>query len=312
MMPTTAAFDPLHHLDQMAELIGQISGESVEKVKDQLEWERAHPGCTVAQDFARSGGPRYKWGPHLEKFYGSTSAFLYELAVWNRNSVKSRMRRWTERQMRRQGRPLDVLSVGDGLGFDCLHFARKGHRATYFELPGLSERFARKLFERSATQIAVLTDPSAIECGAYDAITCFDVLEHVPDPPAMVRTLASYLRPGGRLYVSAPFYVILPWYPTHLKSNRRFSGSLKLFRQAGLHLVDGRFDWCPIVLQKPDGASSPSPRRGAIAVRLTGAVLTLGRLAAWPFSPVHLVRRHCNRPFAVGSMPGGGGRNGDL
>jgi SAM-dependent methyltransferase len=311
-MTTAAGFDPLHHLDQMAGLIGEISGEPIDKVTDRLERERAHPGCTVAEDFARCGGPRYRWGPHLESFYGSTNAFLYELAVWNRNSVKSRMRRWTERQMRRDGPPLDVLSVGDGLGFDCLHFASKGHRVTYFELPGLSERFARRLFQRSGVPVTVLTDTTAIQQQAYDAITCFDVLEHVPDPPAMVRTLASYLRPGGRLFVSAPFYVILPWYPTHLRSNRRYSGSLKLFRQAGLHLVDGKFNWCPIVLQKPDAAGAVYPQRGARYVRLTAPILALGRLGAWPFSPVHLIRRQCNRPFRSGSSrsPGGSGGGG--
>ena len=29
-------------------------------------------------------------------------------------------------------RMLDVLGVGDGLGFDCLHLARRGHRARPF------------------------------------------------------------------------------------------------------------------------------------------------------------------------------------
>jgi 2-polyprenyl-3-methyl-5-hydroxy-6-metoxy-1,4-benzoquinol methylase len=297
MIRTAARFDPLHSLQQMAELIAQISGESVDTARRRLKFEFEHPGRSVAQDFARHGGPAYKWGPHLESFYNQTNAFLYELAVWNRNSVKARMRRWTSRLLARQGSSLDVLSIGDGLGFDCLYFARKGHRVTYFELPGLSERFARELFSRNGAQIPILTDPSAIETGAYDAITCFDVLEHVPDPAAMVKTLASYLRPGGRLFVSAPFYMVLPWYPTHLQASRRFSGSVTLYEQAGLRLVDGRFDWCPIVLAKPDSDDLPRPKRGALAVRLTAPVLMLGRFGAWPFCPVHLIRKLCNRPF---------------
>jgi SAM-dependent methyltransferase len=297
MIGTAARFDPLHSLQQMAELISHVSGESVDTAKRRLQFEFAHPGRSVAEDFARIGGPAYKWGPHLESFYGKTNAFLYELAVWNRNSIKGRMRRWTARMLRRQGSSFDVLSIGDGLGFDCLYFKRKGHRVSYFELPGFSERFARELFSRNDAQIPILTDPSAIETEAYDVITCFDVLEHVPDPVAMVKTLASYLRPGGRLFVSAPFYMVLPWYPTHLRASRRFSGSVRLYEQAGLRLVDGRFDWCPIVLAKPDRNDSPRPKRGAMAVRLTSPVLMLGRLGAWPFWPVHLIRKMCNRPF---------------
>jgi SAM-dependent methyltransferase len=297
MAQSAARFDPLHSLQQMAELIAQISGESVDTARQRLEFEREHPGCSVAEDFARHGGPRYEWGPHLESFYGTTNAFLYELAVWNRNSVKSRMRRWTARLLERQGQNLDVLSIGDGLGFDCLYFRRKGHRPTYFELPGLSERFARELFNRNGVQIPVLTDPAAIGREAYDAITCFDVLEHVPDPKGLVKTLASYLRPGGKLFVSAPFYMVLPWYPTHLRASRRYSGSISLYESAGLRLVDGRFDWCPIVLQKPDAQGRTTPKRGALAVRLTAGVLKLGRLGAWPFCPVHLIRKRCNREF---------------
>ncbi len=298
MTRLAARFNPLHSLQQMAELIAQISGESVDIAKRRLEWERLHPGCSVAEDFARHGGPRYVWGPHLESFYGQTNAFLYELAVWNRNSVKSRMRRWTARLMdRQQGPSLDILSIGDGLGFDCLYFARKGHRVAYFELPGLCERFARELFARSAAEIPIVTDPSELSRDSYDAITCFDVLEHVPDPAGMVKTLASCLRPGGRLFVSAPFYMVLPWYPTHLRVSRKFSGSLTLYEQAGLRLVDGRFDWCPIVLQKPDQNGCVYPKRGALAVKLTAPVLMLGRLGALPFAPVHLIRRMCNRRF---------------
>ncbi len=290
-------FDPLRKLDDMAGLIAHVTGEPVERVVARLESERVRPGHSVADDFAKSGGPRYVWGPHMEAFYGETDAFIYELAVWNRNRMKAGLRRWTERHLARQNRPLDLLGIGDGLGFDCLHLARKQHRVTYFELPGKGERFARALFERSGAAVAVLTDPEAIGREAYDAITCFDVLEHVPDPPAMVWTLASHLRPGGLLYISAPFFMIHGGYPTHLKSNRKYSGRLAMYRAAGLRLVGGTMSWCPVILQKPGAEGASRSTLGCLGVTAMGPVFAIGRFAAWPFAPLHWVRRRGNRVF---------------
>ena len=40
--------------------------------------------------------------------------------------------------------------------------------------------------------------------GEYDAVLCTQVLEHVPDPQAVLRELHRILRPGGRLYMTLP------------------------------------------------------------------------------------------------------------
>jgi SAM-dependent methyltransferase len=282
----------------MASLIAEASGVEVAEAERRLEVELRHPGRSVAEDFAARGGPRYTPGPQMDAFYASTDAFLYELAVWNNNRLKIRMRRWIGRHMGGAGRPLDVLSIGDGLGFDCLHLARQGHRVTYFELPGQSERFARRLFEQSDVAIPMLSDPAAIPAGAFDAITCLDVLEHVPDPPAMVRTLATYLRPGGLLYVSAPFQLVLRWYPTHLRESRRYAGDLRLYEQAGFTLVGGRAGWDPIVVQKADAAGQkPNPMSARVSVLLAKPLWTLGRYVAWPYVPLHFFRRLMSKEF---------------
>ena len=40
--------------------------------------------------------------------------------------------------------------------------------------------------------------------GAYDAVLCTQVLEHVPNPDAVIAELHRVLRPGGRLYMTVP------------------------------------------------------------------------------------------------------------
>jgi 2-polyprenyl-6-hydroxyphenyl methylase/3-demethylubiquinone-9 3-methyltransferase len=43
---------------------------------------------------------------------------------------------------------------------------------------------------------------AAREPGQYDVVTCMEMLEHVPDPAAIVKACATLVRPGGQVFFS--------------------------------------------------------------------------------------------------------------
>jgi 2-polyprenyl-3-methyl-5-hydroxy-6-metoxy-1,4-benzoquinol methylase len=304
--PNPVRFDPIHSSAQMAELISSVTQQPAAEVLERLRKEFLDPGISVATDFEARGVERYVMSDGMMRFYTESDGFLFELAIWNRNANKRFMCGMILRLIAEHfAKPVDVLSIGDGMGFDCLEFARAGHRVTYFELPGKTEACARKIFAATGTDIPVLTDPAALLPNSCDALVCLDTLEHVPDPSEMVRQIVSYLRPGGLLFVHAPFYMIHPRYPTHLKSSRKYAGSLRLFTDHGLRPIDGDLFWNPIMLAKPDAQGNyPATRfKRRFILRAGGMILSLGRAGLFPLRLVHAIRRRGNRWFDKTGKP---------
>lgn len=292
--------EQLRNQEKIIAWIAELTGQPETSVRSRLREEFDNLGANVGRAFREAGLEPYVWSEKLARFYEQTDAFLYELVIWNRNRLKRRMRRWVaKRLVSSEGRRMNVLCIGDGLGFDSVYLAQSGLSVTYFEVPGYTESFARKVFAECGQDITVLTDQAHIRSGAYDAVVCLDVLEHVPDPPGLVQMMANYLRPGGRLIVHAPFYMVHPSNPTHLKANRRYSGSLSLYEKHGFRLVDGEAGWNPIALQKLGNGSPRVWRFGPklLGLRLAGLYLALGRFSTLPFWWIDSYRRRRNEWF---------------
>jgi 2-polyprenyl-6-hydroxyphenyl methylase / 3-demethylubiquinone-9 3-methyltransferase len=99
-----------------------------------------------------------------------------------------------------------VLDVGCGGGLLAEALAREEAAVTAIDLaPGMIE-VARLHAAESALRIdyrvAAAEDLAQSAPAAFDAVTCMEMLEHVPQPAGMVATLARLLRPGGALFVS--------------------------------------------------------------------------------------------------------------
>lgn len=108
-----------------------------------------------------------------------------------------------------------VLDVGCGAGLLSEALAREGAHVVALDLaPELIEIARLHLLEtqgtQPATQAALRIDyrVQSVETistefpSRFDAITCMEMLEHVPDPSSVVNACANLLKPGGRLIVS--------------------------------------------------------------------------------------------------------------
>ena len=286
--------------EKVVKWLSQLTNKSPISVRSRLHKERDNPGINVSDAMRQYGLEPHIWTDKLTEFYSQTDAFLYELIVWNLNKRKRRMRRRIGKYLYKSlGQNLDILTVGDGLGVDSIYLARAGHHVTYIETSVYAQSFAKKIFADCDKDINVLDDPNQIPKKSYDVVVCLDVLEHVPDPHEFVKTMTSYLKPNGHFIVHAPFFQIHPSTPTHLKSNRKYSGSLRLYEKHGLKLVDGEPTWSPIAFKKisgeKNGYSSLKPK--LLALRLAGLYLALGRFTILPFLWVNSYQRKGRRWF---------------
>ncbi len=110
-------------------------------------------------------------------------------------------------------RPLqgcDVLEVGSGLGGALLELRRRGIRATGVEPSGeWCGIIRRRLLESGVRERCIVQgigEHLPFADASADVVFTLQVLEHVDEPERVMAEIDRVLRPGGRLYISAPNY----------------------------------------------------------------------------------------------------------
>ena len=100
---------------------------------------------------------------------------------------------------------LTLLDIGCGGGLVCEPMARMGATVTGVDPAAASIAAATKHAEGQGLAIdyrAVEAEQLIAEGRTFDAVLCLEVVEHVPDPAAFMKTCAALVRPGGVLVLS--------------------------------------------------------------------------------------------------------------
>ncbi len=92
-----------------------------------------------------------------------------------------------------------VLDVGCGSGAFLARMRRRG-----WDVCGVEPDPAAAAAARAVHGIDVAPTVAALGDRRFDAIVMHHVVEHLPDPPAVIRELAERLAPGGRLVIVTP------------------------------------------------------------------------------------------------------------
>lgn len=95
-----------------------------------------------------------------------------------------------------------LLDVGCNIGFFLKYAREAGFAVTGLELNRPCAAYGREKFGLDIRSVAL--EDGSLPAGAFDVITMFDVLEHVPDPGAFLDGARRLLKPGGLLVVQSP------------------------------------------------------------------------------------------------------------
>lgn len=99
-----------------------------------------------------------------------------------------------------------VLDVGCGGGILSESMAGRGAQVTGIDLGGKALKVAQlhKLESGAAVDYRLVSVEELAEerPESFDVVTCMEMLEHVPDPAAVVAACARLVKPGGRVLFS--------------------------------------------------------------------------------------------------------------
>ena len=141
----------------------------------------------------------------VTRFYNESKTELFDLACWHaEDPIHFRTLVCADIAAQRPGRT--YLDYGSGIGSDALVFAAAGFDVTLADVSSPLLAFAKWRCERRGFQVRTIDlKRESLPARRFDAVVCFDVLEHVHKPLRALDRIQRSMKPGGLLFLHAPF-----------------------------------------------------------------------------------------------------------
>lgn len=233
--------------EEVVQEITELTGMSEEYVKDMVWKEALDKGSVVSKEAKKWFVHPHIYDENMEKFYVESDAFIFELMVEScregKQIVVERIKERIENYIKMKcSEKINILLFGDGVGSDTISLYQTFQDKAeifYYDIPGSKTyEFAVKRFKKRDMKINFLTDYYNIHNKFFDVVICLEVLEHLPDPLALIKKFNEVLKDGGICLITESFEAVLPEFPTHLKKNLKYAYQTPfLFLKNNLYLT---------------------------------------------------------------------------
>ena len=196
--------------------LSKITGTPAAVVEQKLGREFTSPGSTVAEAW-KAAAP--KSDEEITRFYQTTDAYLYDLAVVHHTYERKQWRRTAAKLLVEAG-VKSLLDYGGGCGYDSVFFAGLGFNCVLYDASPNNVSLALLRAEEARVSIAAST---SLPDRQFDGVYCTEVLEHLPDPLAELATMAKRVVPGGVVLLTHSFDLLGDSHPSHLARHKGFA-----------------------------------------------------------------------------------------